>query len=526
MAIKTFRSNLPVIVIGSGLAGLLAAVSLADKTPVIVLTKKKLCDSNTQHSQGGIAAVWSSEDSSDLHIDDTLSAGRGLCDKEAVSVLSNKSKESIQRLIDLGVLFDKDDKGSYLLGLEGAHSIPRILYAGGDATGAEIQRALAKSASIHPNITILENSHVVEIINEGGQLEGVEYFDSNGNRAFIGCNQIVLATGGAGQLFQFTSNPATATGEGNILAYLAGAELSDLEFFQFHPTGLCIPGVPNFLISEAVRGERAVLRNQSGKAIMEGIHPLKDLAPRDIVARTIANELSKTPQSKVFLDATQIDPVKLTTRFPTIFNSCFKHNIDIRKDPIPVTPVAHYMIGGVTSDLNGRTNVRGLYVSGEVSRTGVHGANRLASNSLLECAVFSMQVANSIIEDRKQLPKMWGSVHDHSIPLNSVYSAHKNELSLADFQQMMWKKAGLIRNKESLVDLLDQLRNYPLVFNEDFTPEKIELHMLKNLGRLIALSALQREESRGSHYRSDFPENKKSFLYPITRTYSTDKHNF
>ena len=451
-----------------------------------------------------------------------MTAGRGLCDENAVNILSQKSHESISKLIELGVFFDKDQHGDYRLGLEGAHSLPRILYAGGDATGAEIQRALAASVHDHQNISILEDSHVVEIINEDGHVEGVVYYDGSRKRIYLECDQIVLATGGAGQIYRYTSNPDTATGEGNVLAYTAGAELADLEFYQFHPTGLNVPNAANFLISEAVRGEGAILRNMAGKAIMEGVHPLKDLAPRDIVARTIANEMIKTSE-KVFLDATGINPQKLEKRFPTISKSCLKFGIDIRKNPIPITPVAHYMIGGVVTDLSGRTTVKGLYASGEVARTGVHGANRLASNSLLECSVFSIRVANSMLQDQMKMPDMWQHQSGRSQPDSELSFPAEPQLELPQFQNMMWQHVGLSRNKSSLMTVIETLKNTPVIFNSEFSPERFELFALKNLGRIIALSALQREESRGSHFRFDFPDSKDSFLYSIKRTINRDK---
>ncbi len=507
------------------MAGLLSAKIVAEKQPVILLTKKKICDSNTQHSQGGIAAVWSDLDSSDLHIKDTLDAGRGLCDREAVTFLSRNSKDSISELIKLGVLFDKDEVGQYRLGLEGAHSLPRILYAGGDATGAEIQRALAESVRNHPNVSIHEEAHVTEIVNEDGLVDGVVFYDTNKKRVFLECDQVILAAGGAGQIYQYTSNPSTATGEGNVLAYAAGAELTDLEFFQFHPTGLCLPDVPNFLISEAVRGEGAILRNNAGKAIMEGIHPLKDLAPRDVVARTIAREMEKSESEQVYLDATEINSDKLIKRFPTIYKSCITYGIDIRFDPIPITPVAHYMIGGVISDLGGRTTVKGLYAIGESARTGVHGANRLASNSLLECAVFSIEAAKSIFADQNQVPKIW--ITNNSMPVlprSDTRVVAPSQLEKEDLRRLMWKLGGLARCKNSLMRAIEDLKDVPFVFEEPFSNERFELFAMKNLSRLVVISALQREESRGSHFRTDFPDSKDSFLYSIKRVYHRDRH--
>lgn len=523
MVLENFNRKYPIVVIGSGLAGLMAARIVSAFQPVLLLTKQKICDSNTRHSQGGIAAVWSKEDSPDLHIRDTLIAGKGLCDKSAVALLSRWSKPAIEKLIENGVLFDKDSRNSFRLGLEGAHSLPRILYAGGDATGAEIQRALVDSVRLHGDIEILEDAHVTEIINEEGRIQGVTYFNKRGERSLIACQQVILAAGGAGQLYEHTSNPNTATGEGSVLAYMAGAELADLEFYQFHPTGLNIPGAPNFLISEAVRGEGAVLRNSSGTPIMEKVHPLKDLAPRDIVARTIAESMQADNGSPVYLDATGIGEDALMKRFPTIYKNCLKYRIDIRKDPIPVIPVAHYMIGGVVSDLDGRSTVKGLYVSGETARTGVHGANRLASNSLLECVVFSIRCADAIRHDQSELPEHWKNRNKaRSFILSDQNLSQPPSMDKQGLQKLMWKNVGLERNRDYLQYALDKLQSPSFRFGGDYSREKFELFSMKTLSRLMAMSALQREESRGSHFRSDFPKSSDSFLFPINRSLATD----
>ncbi len=519
------RKDTPVVIVGSGLAGLMAAAMLADTTEVIVLTKQKVDDSNTRHSQGGIAAVWSEDDSSELHVEDTLQAGRGYCKTDAVEILSKNSKAGIKKLIQLGVSFDKNSNGDFLLGLEGAHSIPRILYAGGDATGAEIQRALTEYAISHNSIRIIENAFVTTLKKNNGLIQQLEYLKDGAELKTIECNQVVLATGGAGRIYQHTSNPITATGEGTMLAYLAGAELADLEFYQFHPTGLAVENAPNFLISEAVRGEGAVLRNQSGFGIMEGIHPQKDLAPRDIVARTIAKEISKSSNSAVYLDATSISSSRLVKRFPTIFENCQKYGVDIRKDPIPVVPVAHYMIGGVMSDLCGRTNVPGLYVCGEVARTGVHGANRLASNSLLECVVFSSEAAKAILLDRLTPPEFWLRSDQQIDAESETRQLKTNSLELSEFRNLMWRDVGLTRDKESLLNALELLKLESERKDASLEPRAIEFNMMKKLGQLMAFSAVQRQESRGSHYRSDYPNTLKNFSRPLVRSLQKDEIN-
>lgn len=512
-----FSNSLPVVVVGSGLAGLATARLVADRQPVVLLTKRNLTDSNTQYSQGGIAAVWSADDSVDLHIQDTLGAGSGLCNPEAVRILSEYSKEAILKLIELGVLFDKDDNGDFLLGLEGAHSLPRILHAGGDATGAEIQRALSESVSSHSNITVLKQSQALEILMENGKVAGLKYCAADQTIKKLACSQLVIATGGAGQLYKHTSNPDTATGEGVVLAYRAGAELSDLEFFQFHPTALNLEGAPNFLISEAVRGEGAVLRNASGTRYMAEKHPLKELAPRDIVAR--ANARQMLAGEKVYLDATAIGGGRLKQRFPTIFGKCLEYGIDIGKDWIPITPVAHCMMGGITTDLMGRTTVPGLYANGEAARTGVHGSNRLASNSLLECAVFSIRTQTAIEKDQENVPQCW---KNRTVKLLQVDPCAEDALSqhqmtLPKLQDLMWNNAGIIRNQDSLSQVIEALKSVPVSVEEYKDTNSFELHALKVLGRLIAESALRRQESRGGHFRSDFPEKKDGEIEVIRR---------
>lgn len=516
-----FTNTLPVVVVGSGLAGLATARLVADQQPVILLTKQGLTDSNTQYSQGGIAAVWSENDSVDLHIKDTLGAGSGLCDPDAVRVLSKHSKGAIEKLIELGVLFDKDTHGKYLLGLEGAHSLPRILHAGGDATGAEIQRALTERVCEHSNITIIENAQALSIVTKGGQVCGLRYCSPKHTVQTLECSQLVISTGGAGQLYKYTSNPETSTGEGMVLAYRAGAELADLEFFQFHPTALNLKGVPNFLISEAVRGEGAILRNSAGEGFMEKKHPLKDLAPRDIVARANAREMLSG--ETVYLDATAIGGQRLRKRFPTISKKCMEYGIDIGKDMIPVTPVAHCMMGGITTDLMGRTTVPGLYATGEVARTGVHGANRLASNSLLECAVFSLRTQNAIQQDQAVVPSLWTQKKEmeNMGQQTDAKALDTHQMTLSELQEQMWENAGIIRSHASLTRVIEALKAVPDAMAAYTDTRSFELHALKVLGRLIAESALAREESRGNHFRSDFPKKNEGEIKVIRRSILT-----
>ncbi|MGK5093915.1 L-aspartate oxidase [Deltaproteobacteria bacterium TL4] len=502
------------VVVGSGLAGLLTARLAAEKQHVTLITKNTLFDSNTRWSQGGIAAVWGDNDSVELHIRDTAVAGSGICDPQAVEVLSRNSHDAIEQLISLGVCFDKGDDNRFLLGLEGSHSVHRILHAGGDATGAEIQRGLVESVIHHPNIELREHCLATSLIRDKQQIRGIRFFHEPSQKiSEIFTSQVVIATGGAGKIYQYTSNPDGATGDGMVLAYCAGAKLMDLEFYQFHPTALNLEGAPNFLISEAVRGEGAILRNVKGERFMEKAHPLRELAPRDIVARAIAYESTKQVGHSIYLDATSLNLEMLPKRFPTIFNTCLQFNIDIRKDWIPITPVAHYMMGGVATDIWGRTSVPGLYACGEVTRTGVHGANRLASNSLLEAAVFSIRTASVLQQDFSQLPE-WPQREDHSFePIPAAASDSFSEsLKLEELQKLMWDNVGIIRNADSLNKVCRRLPKRRALPSTPSSLQQFELECLHLLGRLIAESALERQESRGAHFREDFPKAVDPFM--------------
>ncbi|MDX2469711.1 MAG: L-aspartate oxidase [SAR324 cluster bacterium] len=492
-------SNNPLIIAGSGLAGLLTALISAEHRPVLILTKKKLTDSNTEQSQGGIAAVWAKEDSAKEHIQDTILAGSGYGNTAAITLMSEKSKTAINQLIEFGVRFDQDENGEYLLALEGAHSRPRVLHAGGDATGTEIMRALTRETLRHPNITILEDASLAEIVTKDNQIQSVKFYQHNIKLEEIPCRDLVLCTGGAGNIFQFTSNPPTATGEGIILAYQAGAKVKDLEFFQFHPTALNIKGAPNFLISEALRGAGAIVRDHNNYAFMTDIDPRGDLASRDIVSRAIFAKMKDGP---VYLDATHLGHKVLKTRFPNIFHTCLNHGVNIGKDLIPVTPVAHYLMGGVETDLNGRSNVKGLYVAGEAACTGVHGANRLASNSLLEGAIFAMQVAGIVELDAKTTPSIWQDVATKARGQVDLPKSTCN-LDRQTLQKEMWDKAGIVRDEGNLKHLLKTLGNPEYMKPETKTQEEFEFQNMLVLGRLITQAALSRKVSLGSHFRAD-----------------------
>src|SRR5512136_1956003 len=389
------------VIIGSGIAGLYTAL-LAQRrgSSVLILTKGSIDDCNTKHAQGGIAAAIGEGDSPDLHFWDTVVAGAGLSNREAVRILVTEAADRIADLTELGVPFDTID-GEVALAKEGAHAMPRILHAGGDATGEHIEVTLGRRVR-ESRIEVLEHCLATEILIEDGVVRGVQALDSHtGSMEQFRCKQLVLATGGGGRLFKYTTNPEVATADGVSLAFQAGAEIMDMEFFQFHPTAIRLPGVRPFLISEAVRGEGGLLRNVEGHRFMPDYSPEKELAPRDVVTRSILYEMQKTRSERVFIDITHLAPRVITTRFPLIYRFCLEHGLDITKGLIPVAPAAHYMIGGVKTAIWGQTNISGLFACGETACTGVHGANRLASNSLLEAVVFS----NRIIEKTKKKTK-------------------------------------------------------------------------------------------------------------------------
>ena len=379
------------IVVGSGIGGLYTALLAKEQGSVLVITKGSIDDCNTKYAQGGIAAAIGKDDSPELHSQDTVKAGDGLSDEEAVHILANEAPARIADLVNYRVPFDTLD-GEIALTMEAAHSVPRVLHAGGDATGEYIEVTLSQQVR-SSKIQVLEDFLATGILVEKGRVTGIQALDCRtGTVEEFECRFLILATGGAGQLFKYNTNSAVATGDGVALAFKAGAEIADMEFFQFHPTALRIPGVPPFLISEAVRGEGGMLRNVEGYRFMPDYTPQADLAPRDVVARSILYEMKKTGSDRVFIDVTHLPPHIITTRFPHIYRFCLDHGLDITKGLVPVAPAAHYMIGGVKANSWGETNIAGLFATGEVACTGVHGANRLASNSLLEAIVFSKRI--------------------------------------------------------------------------------------------------------------------------------------
>ncbi|MFC1953077.1 L-aspartate oxidase [Chloroflexota bacterium] len=500
------------IIVGSGIAGLYTALLAKELGSVLVVTKGSIEDCNTRFAQGGIAAAIGGDDSPELHYKDTISAGDGLCDEESVRILVNEAADCITDLVNLRVPFDTLD-GEIALAREAAHSKPRILHAGGDTTGEHIETAL--STQVHSEkIQVFEHSLVTEIIVEGGAVKGVKILDCRTSSIEdLRCRFLILATGGAGQLFKVNTNPEVATGDGIPLAFAAGAEIIDMEFYQFHPTALHLPGVTPFLISEAVRGEGGILRNVEGRSFMLDYTPDGDLAPRDIVSRGILDEMKKTASDKVFLDVTHLPSHTVTTRFPHIYRFCLEHGLEITHDLIPVAPAAHYMIGGVKTNTWGETNIAGLFACGETACTGIHGANRLASNSLLEAVVFGKRIVMRASQGVSKEP----SIRNQGIEVQrSLNRQQRKETtlkpSLSALQQLHWDNVGIIRNREGLVEAAGILAAWQNSLSQPTDRPSYELSSLIMTGLLMTEAALLREESRGAHFRSDFPRSSSRWL--------------
>ncbi len=494
------------IIVGSGIAGLYAALLAKERGSVLIITKGSIDDCNTKYAQGGIAAAIGRNDSPELHFQDTIAAGDGLCDEEAVRILVDAATNRITDLVNLGVPFDTQN-GEVALTLEAAHSKPRILHAGGDATGMHIELTLSSRVR-SSRILVLEDCLATGILVEKGQVTGVEALDRRtGSIEQFGCRFLIIATGGAGQLYKYTTNSEIATGDGIALAFNAGAEITDMEFFQFHPTALRLPGVTPFLISEAVRGEGGVLRNVDGYRFMPDYTPEGDLAPRDVVARSILYEMKKTGSDRVFVDVTHLSPHIITTRFPHIYRFCLDHGLDITRGLIPVAPAAHYMIGGIRTNTWGETSIAGLFAAGEVACTGVHGANRLASNSLLEAIVFTRKIIERTATrtEAAATASRVPTVYHSPAPRRSMRGAPP--LSLSALQHLFWDKVGIIRDKEGLTGAADTLAAWQGALPEPADRHSYELANLVLTGRLVAEAALLREESRGTHFRSDFPDS-------------------
>jgi len=485
------------LVVGSGVAGLHTAWRAAEFGDVLLLTKRSLFDSATSYAQGGIAAALGAGDSPELHRRDTLAAGAALCDAAAVEVLVEEGPARVRELQAAGAEFDlESDTGRLMLGREAAHSRKRIVHAHGDQTGAEVARTLVQRVRRHPDIHVLESARVLDLLVHRGECAGVSA-SVRGIATEIVSDVTVLATGGCGQVYRHTTNPVVATGDGYAVAHRAGVRVADMEFVQFHPTALDTPENPLALISEAVRGEGAVLVNDAGVRFMRKQHRMAELAPRDIVSRAIARQ--QRAGHRVFLDARRLSRT-FSRRFPGILALCQARGIDPRRDLIPVTPAAHYMMGGIVTDLRGRSSLKRLHAVGEVSRTGVHGANRLASNSLLEGLVFAERAARDIADAAplRSLPPK----RDWSVPVLTDRGAAQVSADL--IREVMWREVGVVRSAKGLKAARDALRDIEARLPVGATEEE----NLVQTARLVVESALRRKESRGGHYRSDYPRPK------------------
>jgi L-aspartate oxidase len=490
------------LVIGAGVAGLRAAIELASSGDVLIVAKDGLKESASEYAQGGIAVVLSDDDEVQLHEQDTLYAGDGLCDIRAVHTLVEEGPAAIQELMDWGTEFDKDG-GRLLFTREGAHSRNRILHSHGDSTGREIARTLYRKAASLPEIRFTSFSGMTDLLlDENGAASGARVFQEEAGTYFdIRARAVLLATGGLGRVFLETTNPDVATGDGVAAAYRAGAEIRDIEFVQFHPTALHLSGAPRFLLSEALRGEGAYLLNKDGERFMHRYHPLEELAPRDVVSRSIVREAARTGQDHVLISLTHLTNLDIPHRFPRIHETCMHYGIDLRKQPAPVYPAAHYAMGGVRTDLNGRTTIEHLFAAGEVASTGVHGANRLASNSLLEGVVFGKRTGAAMREVAAS-----ASVFPPRSPLPEFPAISESEL-----RTLAWTNCGVERSGQDLASALATLKGLARAPLSHPSRIDYEVRNIWTVLCLIAQCALKREESRGGHYRIDFPEKAPAF---------------
>ncbi len=500
------------VIVGSGIAGLYTALLASESASVLILTKGSVQDCNTQYAQGGIAAPIGPGDTPRRHADDTDRAGAGLCDPANVEILTRDAPDRIADLIRLGVPFDSME-GEIVLAREGAHSMPRVLHAGGDATGRHIETTLLDAAHLR-GIPIREFALATDAVVEDGAVRGLDVLDlESGARERVACEHLVLATGGAGRIYRITTNSSVVTGDGAALGFRAGAEVMDMEFFQFHPTALRLPGAPPFLISEAVRGEGGVLLDAEGRRFMDRYATGGELAARDVVARAMVAEMRASGADNVLLDVRHLDSRTVTSRFPSIYQFCLQYGLDITKEPIPVAPAAHYMMGGLRVTPDGRTNVPGLLAAGETACTGAHGANRLASNSLLETLVFARRMVDEALgtattpveeppvrrEERRVLPAREVDPHAYPTP------------SLEALQALMWDHVGIERDADGLTHAANTLTAWQTAFPEPCDRPGYDLRNAVVTARLVAESALAREESRGAHTRTDFPHTSRAW---------------
>lgn len=527
------------LVIGSGIAGLYTALELSKIGKVEVITKEDIAESNSHYAQGGIAAVTSIYDSFELHINDTLKAGDNLCRRKAVEVMVKEGPDRIKDLFKIGCSFDRED-GELDLTKEGAHSRRRILHAGGDATGKEISQSLVDQALASEKINVRENTFMIDLIKEEKEnreeIKGALLVEEDSAEQFIILAEaVIIASGGCGQLYKNTSNPKVTTGDGIAAAYRAGAEIMDMEFMQFHPTALYNPEGSTFLISESVRGEGGILVNAEEKRFMEAYHELAELAPRDVVSRAITKEIEKSSEACVYLDLRKKDREYLKKRFPTIYKELLKVGLQMEKDLIPVIPAAHYLMGGVKTDLDGLSSLKGLYCCGEAACTGAHGANRLASNSLLEALVFAKRICDYLKKVNKTAKQKFNQVglqkdkeENFDLVLDFIKKRKKTYSSTADretadtaelkaeLKEIMERFAGIRRDQSGLLKLQNWLREKRIYLEDELTKEIFSKRSweLKNLfqnAELLTEAALIREESRGAHFRTDFPENRKDW---------------
>lgn len=513
-------SKYSTIIVGSGIAGLYAALKIEQqaKLPdgIMLITKSKLGESNSKYAQGGMVAVLKENkcDSTESHISDTIKAGAGLSEFNTVKFISENSDKVVKDLLNFGVEFDRDKDGNLCFTKEAAHSVRRILHSGGDATGKMIEKSLVEQVQNNNNIDVYEEGTIVELlINSNGECRGVLVFNNmTGEYETVYSPAVILATGGIGQLYKYTTNPEGATGDGLAIAYNAGAVMQDMEFVQFHPTALAFDDdVNRFLISEAVRGEGAKLVDADGMEFMAKYDERKELAPRDIVTRANYNEMMRNHLANVYLNASCIDKAKLAERFPTISKKCLEHGIDISKDFIPVAPAAHYFMGGIRTDVEGRTSINGLFAIGEVSSTGLHGGNRLASNSLLECVVCAYEVADFLKTQNLDAPK---SIDANIKSIIDQYSEEDEDVEpidtdvfKAELKDIMWNYCGILRDEKSLMTALEKLDELKSKFprtRKCQTKAEYEFKNMLTVARMIVVSALGRKESRGAHYRLDY----------------------
>lgn len=513
-------SKYSTIIVGSGIAGLYAALKIEQqaKLPdgIMLITKSKLGESNSKYAQGGMVAVLKENkcDSTESHISDTIKAGAGLSEFNTVKFISENSDKVVKDLLNFGVEFDRDKDGNLCFTKEAAHSVRRILHSGGDATGKMIEKSLVEQVQNNNNIDVYEEGTVVELlINSNGECRGVLVFNNmTGEYETVYSPAVILATGGIGQLYKYTTNPEGATGDGLAIAYNAGAVMQDMEFVQFHPTALAFDDdVNRFLISEAVRGEGAKLVDADGMEFMAKYDERKELAPRDIVTRANYNEMMRNHLANVYLNASCIDKAKLAERFPTISKKCLEHGIDISKDFIPVAPAAHYFMGGIRTDVEGRTSINGLFAIGEVSSTGLHGGNRLASNSLLECVVCAYEVADFLKTQNLDAPK---SIDANIKSIIDQYSEEDEDVEpidtdvfKAELKDIMWNYCGILRDEKSLMTALEKFDELKSKFprtRKCQTKAEYEFKNMLTVARMIVVSALGRKESRGAHYRLDY----------------------